>query len=278
LPPSGLGGSIWFVLPPTSAPQGGYKKAIAQALADGADYIWLMDDDNAPISGCAELLWQELQKLSSEVGKSNAAVGGIRSEVLDVRRAYLKPATFMHFHVADLCYILLKRLRKGNNVSLVFPSQVEVPFWANGGMMLSREVYEKHGLPRDDFVMYGEDFEFTLRFTRGGGVIRLFKSAKVVDLEPSWASGQKNGFFYHPCIHAGSDFRIYYGVRNEVYIDRFFYKGNCIIYWINKLVYLGGLFFIALLSRKLARFGLILKAVADGEHGRLGARDEFVLP
>ncbi|HAQ73140.1 MAG TPA: glycosyl transferase family 2, partial [Pseudomonas sp.] len=48
----------------------GYAVALEAALAGGADYIWMMDDDNAPTAAAVSILHRELARLTGLLGRS----------------------------------------------------------------------------------------------------------------------------------------------------------------------------------------------------------------
>ncbi|HAG17557.1 MAG TPA: glycosyl transferase family 2, partial [Pseudomonas sp.] len=52
----------------------GYAVGLQAALEEGAEYLWMMDDDNAPTASAVRLLHEELARLGDEVGLQNAAV------------------------------------------------------------------------------------------------------------------------------------------------------------------------------------------------------------
>ena len=89
----------------------GYAVGLEAALAEGAQYIWMMDDDNAPTASAVRLLHEELARMADEVGLHRAAVLGFRpSQQEDIARGVpsrfaIQPrSSYFGFHVAQLPY------------------------------------------------------------------------------------------------------------------------------------------------------------------------------
>src|SRR5690606_29278945 len=57
----------------------GYAVALEAALAGDADYIWMMDDDNAPTAAAVSILHRELARLSGLLGPDRVSVLGYRA-------------------------------------------------------------------------------------------------------------------------------------------------------------------------------------------------------
>ncbi len=98
----------------------GYAVGLEAALAEGAQYIWMMDDDNAPTAAAVRLLHEELARMADEAGLHRAAVLGFRpSQQEDIargvpRRFAIQPrSSYFGFHVAQLPYKVWRRLPWG---------------------------------------------------------------------------------------------------------------------------------------------------------------------
>jgi GT2 family glycosyltransferase len=117
----------------------------------------------------------------------------------------------------------------------------------------------------ESLFLYADDAELTLRFTREGGVIRLVPEAVVSDRYPSWnATASRGGNLARRTLHM-DDSKAYYEARNRNYLSRRFYPGRGAAYAINKAIFLGSLYLIAILNARLGRARLIHRALNDGE-------------
>ena len=112
----------------------GYAVGLQAALEEGAEYLWMMDDDNAPTASAVRLLHEELARLGDEVGLQNAAVLGFRpSQQEDIargvpRRFAIQPrSSYFGFHVAQLPYKLWRRLPWGRPKGTP-PRAIDLPF------------------------------------------------------------------------------------------------------------------------------------------------------
>jgi len=259
-----------------SAP--GYAVGIRSALEWGAEVVWLLDDDNGPEPGCGERLLSELERLGKESGRDKAIVCANRGDWIDVKRAFPPKSSFMRFHVKLLPYLLFKRLMEKRFKVTPLPPILDMPLCPYGGMMAYRAVFERFGFPREDFVLYGDDDEYTLRMSTQGVVIQQIRDARIKDLEPFWGTENNINLVYLAVLKVGADFRVYYGARNEAYIARVLHPGNLFMYECNKAIYIAFLFLLALLFGGFRRFFLILQAIRDGEAGRLGYNPKIPLP
>lgn len=260
----------------------GYVAGIQAALDLGAETLWLMDDDNVPRAGTVNILQQALGQLVPQSGPAAAAVLGSRenlSEILaDPRRAFPRASHFLGFHVADIPAKILRRIGLAAAPPAAVP-EILMPYAPYGGFMAHREAFLAMGLPRRDFVLYADDWEYTMRLTEAGGRILLVRAAGIDDLEPSWHNeeeARRNSFVTTLCN--GSDFRVYYALRNHVWLCRYRERGSALVYAVNRALYLFLLSFFAARTGRQSRAALMRRALADGEAGRLGIAPDFPLP
>lgn len=257
----------------------GFAVAVEKACEMGAEFIWLLDDDNRPEPGAVSELLAAYTSLSCEFPKDRLAVVGFRP-LFDARlasgeplgRIKARPSTFFGFHLLDVPYQLWRRRPwRRSHPPQALPNLVEVDSAPYGGLLFHRSVIEKHGLPRADFVNYGGDTEFTLRITRDGGAIRLVTSARLLDLERGWWA--RNGGPGNPFgvwLERGGDARIFYSARSTAYLYSHCWPRKASMLWINRQVFCLGLWLHALILRRWDRYSLIRRGIEDGLAGRLG--------
>ena len=263
----------------------GFAAGIKRACELGADFIWLLDDDNEPQAGVLAELLVAHARLGNDLSNDNLAVGAFRAGRQrgvamsgPLRRVKCRPSSFWGFHVFDVPYKLWRRTPWGrHDERLSMPSTVRMTIAPYGGLLFHRNVVERHGLPREDFVVYADDGEFTSRITRSGGEIRLVTSAGITELEDSWHMEKDFGTTFHAWIKGGSDVRVFYGARNHTYLDSHCLVQNKLMYWVNRQTYCLILWLFAVVYHRRARYKVLQSAIRDGLEGRLGVCLEYPL-
>jgi rhamnopyranosyl-N-acetylglucosaminyl-diphospho-decaprenol beta-1,3/1,4-galactofuranosyltransferase len=192
---------------------GGFACGMALALADGADLIWLMDDDTVPEPGALAALLDARGRypggppalLASRVVWTDG-----RAHPMNTPRD--KPfASRSERGRADTAGC--RPIRSASFVSILVDAG------------LSRE----RGLPRADYFLWNDDFEFTTRLLRGG--TGLLCPASVV--------------VHKTAVFGGTDAdpgeRFFYEVRNKIWtlrsgaplapLERVLYSGSTLRRW-----------------------------------------------
>ncbi|WP_150540282.1 glycosyltransferase family 2 protein [Actinobacillus vicugnae] len=144
---------------------GGFYAGIEFAYQRNFDYIWLMDDDGRPAENC-------LAELIPYANDNN----------------YIGPLVLNNKNPAELTFTLrlpksktvLTNLSDVDNVvrDNIIPDIV-MPF---NGILFSKKMVEKMGLPKSDYFIWGDDMEYTWRANKSGFKIFTVTSSK----------------FYHP--------------------------------------------------------------------------------
>lgn len=263
----------------------GFSTGIKRACELGADFIWLLDDDNEPQECTLTELLAAYAHLRMSITKDKLMLLAYRP-MHQRSVAYLsppghserRPSSFWHFHVFDVPQKLWHhtpwgRLRFRKNL----PPQVEMTNGPYGGLIFHPAVIETHGLPRADFVVYDDDVEFTYRFTNRGGTLRLITAAKLVDLDESWHFTRNYGNSFRLWLQGGNDTRVFFGARNHTYLDTHCYPHNRFMYWINRKIYCSVMWVFAIFLRRIDRYQLLQNAIRDGLAGRLGVTTGFPL-
>ncbi|WP_413043933.1 glycosyltransferase [Pseudomonas sp. YJ42] len=261
----------------------GYAVALEAALAGGADYIWMMDDDNAPTAAAVSILHREVARLGSLLGPDRVAVLGYRAtQQADIAqgvppRYILQPrSSYFGFHIAQLPFKIWRRLpwakRPGKRLA-----SISLPFAPYGGMLAHRSLYQRIGLPLKDLVLYVDDTEYTRRITASGGRLFLFTDAVIDELEQSWNIKARTRNIYEAFLLGDSDFRAYYTARNQAWFDKNVWAASPRLHRLNRAIFLTLLRLIARLRNTRERLALIEQAIHDGENGVLGMSKTFPL-
>lgn len=144
---------------------GGFSFGVEKAFNDGFDYIWLMDDDGYPLEDCLN----ELIKNSNK----NTYLGPL---VLDKD----EPSTLcfpMRLPKSLLTISSLADLNKLGKMDTI--EGIVIPF---NGILFSSDLVRNIGIPKKEYFIWGDDFEYTKRAEKSGARIATINNAK----------------FYHP--------------------------------------------------------------------------------
>jgi len=177
---------------------GGFHAGMAAALDLGADLLWLMDDDGEPAPDCLALLLPHLDR-HDLLGPAVVAEGDPRRLCFPIRI----PGSARVVH--DLEDV--ERAAPGG----LLPDVV-IPF---NGVLLTRQLVERIGLPRQEFFIWGDDVEYLWRARRDGArvatvVASRFRHPATDDLGTPMMLGRTT---YN---HSPSDLKHYCMVRNNV--------------------------------------------------------------
>jgi len=271
-------------LPTNTGSANGYAVGIETALRGDTDYLWLMDDDNAPCPGALGVLCHQLDVLTRDTGRARAAVLGFRPDhqgdiAMGVPGALASPprSSYFGFHVARIPYKIWRRTPWGRPRPGALPAVVSMPFAPYGGFLAHRDVYTDLGLPDPNLVLYADDTEYTWRLTARGGRIALVTGAQLEDLEGSWNVKRHWKNHFECLLLSGSDFRAYYSSRNQAWFDKHYWSTSGFTYRLNRLVFLILLRFYGKRRSAAARLRLLERAIADGEANRLGFHADYSL-
>ena len=277
--------------PQNQGSAGGYKAGLIYAReCSGCDYIWLLDDDNRPDPDALAALSRHYLDLSQTISRDGLAVVSLREQMGDlfkvaigepVAAVFPPRSSFSGFHLFDVRKQLRKLARQARpsgkrratnvSVSKVYSEPVLIPFCPYGGLFFHLDVLDKVGYPDERLFLYGDDNEFTWRFTRRGGRLFLVPGSVVEDLDNAWRSTRdEREPFFSTHLLSPDDFRVYYRVRNQVHFEHQEWINNRAVYAVNKWSYLTLMWLWSRRLNKGERFKLILRAVRDGEQGSFG--------
>ncbi|KLD63198.1 glycosyl transferase family 2 [Dyella japonica DSM 16301] len=262
----------------------GYAEGIRAALEAGAGYLWLMDDDNAPKPGALGVLHRKLDELAAQFGRDRAAVLGFRPDhQADIAagvvasKAVPPRSSFIGFHYRQIPFKIWRRLIRGRLGSSGPVETVRLPYAPYGGLLASRDLFERIGLPKRELVLYADDTEYTYRITASGGAIEVMTGAELDDMEGSWNLKSRHPNAFIGWLKGESDLRAFYGLRNQVWFDRNRWVTSTLEYRINQLIFIGLLKFYAKRTGSPARLRLLMRAIRDGQASSLGIEPELPL-
>jgi GT2 family glycosyltransferase len=253
-----------------SAP--GYALGIKAAMECGADWIWLLDDDNLPAPDALGRLLAAHQALSrDDVPSSGIAVCGYRDHIhgAQIRNGRRAPSSFLGFHLRTLAQRLLRRRRSLSAQPSRLVAAALAPY---GGLLLPRALIARVGLPDPRFVLYADDTEYTDRIVREGGKLYVVGDALIADLLPSW---QVRPSLLRAWLDEPDNARVYYGARNEAWFDWHRLAKNPGLYRLHRAIYFAAWWVLSRREPRRTRFALLREAVRAGEADNLGPDPRF---
>ncbi len=242
-------------LPINTGGAGGFHRGLDWAVREGADLVWLMDDDGLPASDCLELLLERVDR-----------------DGLD----FCGPAVLAEQDPSRLCFPI--RLPGGTKVVHEMAAvetaarnglidDVVIPF---NGVLVTRDLVERIGLPREEFFIWGDDVEYLWRAQRAGARI-----ATVVDahfLHPATDDlGTPMMFGRTTYNHTPSDLKHYCMARNNT-LNLRAYRG-----WVHVLLFwLKTVWFYLFTRPQPARIPLSAGAAVAGLRGDFTGHRRFL--
>lgn len=252
------------------------KVGVDQVLGDPeSDFIWLLDDDNLPFSDAYDTLIQNMQIELLKHKHHQIIISLLRGN----RQNYInavknsrpesiigKKNIFRSFHIAEFF-----SSRACTDESIVKGDVSAVPY---GGMFFHKNVIEEIGFPDERFYLYCDDFDFCCRHLENNGRIILSLESKIDDIEQSWnvkGSAIKN-------IATGDDlFKIYYSIRNRVFLEKKYLVTSRGVYILNMLLYSLSVTLIALTKLKFNNIHTYYTAIYHGLTGNMGYNEKYRL-
>jgi rhamnopyranosyl-N-acetylglucosaminyl-diphospho-decaprenol beta-1,3/1,4-galactofuranosyltransferase len=239
-------------LPENTGGAGGFHDGLAWAMESGADLAWLMDDDGVPEPDCLATL--------------------LAHEGLD----FWGPAVLAEQDPERLCFPI--RLPGGTDVvhrmSDVEDAAVDglirdvvIPF---NGVLVTRELVERIGLPRAEFFIWGDDVEYLLRAERAGAKVGTVADAVV--RHPSVGElGTPMMFGRTTYNSTPSELKAYCMARNNT-VNLRTYRGwpHVLMFWVKTL------WFYLLTRRQPSRLPMSARAAYAGLRGDFTGHRRFL--
>ncbi|MFN4074032.1 MAG: glycosyltransferase family 2 protein [Thermus sp.] len=179
-----------LALPENQGGAGGFHEGMKKAYEEGCDWIWVMDDDAFPERDALEVLlaFKDRAEILVPVLKaSDGSVSGV---------GYWRGGRYV-----------------GAKLDPVFESFLHVELFPFVGPLIHRKVILDIGLPRKEFFIWFDDYEYALR-ARKKGKITLCVPRSVIKHQ----SGESRvvSFFGKPRLRPlHPPWKIYYATRNR---------------------------------------------------------------
>ena len=262
----------------------GFASGILRAKQIGAEFIWLLDDDNFPVRFTLATLLSEHERALTRYRQNILAVSGYRSGLYlhlvkeTCRRDNIKARNyFLGFHLQSalkkrLVKILSDRRQRRTSEVASHISHIELTSAAYGGLLFHERLIDYIGLPRADFILYEDDTEWTGRIIKCGGTIVLITNAIIEDLAKSWVTDIGEGSGFYAWIRGKEEFKVYYSIRNKVYISKENGSIKSPVFLLNAIIYIILIALVCVFLCEFKRLKLIMDSILDGFFGRLGAK------
>lgn len=227
---------ISYITQENSGGAGGFHRAVEEALNGNFDWVWCMDDDGFPEKSALEEL---IQYCSGDTACINSLVV---SEEDSSKICFHLPFVGNGEPVLKPPMKSLEELKENSSDGRT------VPFGSFfNGTLISLEYVRKAGNIRKDFFIWGDEVEYAWRMLRHGKVITVFSA-----------------LHFHPLPSKNvPDWKLYYGLRNAVYINN-----HTLNYSVLRNIRTVPVFLFRFIRN--GNILLFFKALADGLQGRLG--------
>ena len=193
---------------------GGFAEGLAWAVERGAGLVWLMDDDGVPAPDCLDRLLRAGSPDDRGAGGGFDLWGPVVVDEAAPDRLVFPirlPGGTRVVHDVDA----VERAATGGAGDGVIDGIV-IPF---NGVLVTRELVERIGVPRADFFIWGDDHEYRLRAEAAGARIATVAGARF--LHPSVGSlGTPMMFGRTTYNHSPSDLKHYCMARNNLVNQR----------------------------------------------------------
>ena len=175
---------------------GGFAGGMALALADGADLIWLMDDDTVPEPGALSALLGARDRMAAQDRSAGRPPALVASQVLwtDGREHPMNTPRRKPFAA------------KAERLAAAAVGCVPIRSASFVSILVDAAECRRRGLPRADYFLWNDDFEFTTRLLRGNTGL-LCPASVVVHKTKTFGSTD---------VDPGD--RFFYEVRNKVWM------------------------------------------------------------
>jgi len=252
---------------------GGFSLGINIALQDDRNLIFLLDDDNYPKPNTISGIKDTYNSLVKSYKTNKIVVLAYRDsqhKAVPIKSPLMSNADFIGFNP----FTFFQR-RKNKYIPESGPEfAFRMKGAAYGGMLFSSVLVADIGLPNSEFVLYFDDVELTRRMLSSGYVVWLDKEHSVDDVQENFsADAFKTPVYGFVC--ASSNNKIYYLLRNRIFLDYHLEKKNHPLFIVNCLIFMTLITIVCVVMLKKDRLKAILDAYRDGKKGSLGFNERY---
>lgn len=172
----------------------GNNRGIEVALSDGCEYVMLLNNDTVIDPKMIETLVSKADANTVAVPKMYYFDADGRKDILWYAGGILKYKSSDGLHIGG-----------SKEDSKQYSIEKEVTFATGCCMMIHRAILEKVGFLREEYFMYCEDTDYSIRLNKSGVKILYVPNAKLWHKVSSSSGGEMSKFI------------VYYVVRNKIY-------------------------------------------------------------
>lgn len=230
---------------------GGFHAGMKQAMHEGFNWLWLMDDDGRPATDCLQRLLSHAPQNDILVPLQQDSDG--RAYGFSIWRNRQNDVT--------------EAISKGQE----FAS--DVPIFHFVGPLIARTLVERIGLPRKEFFIWFDDIEYALRaYKKGQAKVKFVTEA--VFFHDFGGKARTVHFLGRPSIRRWQPpWKEYYGARNYLYaLSRNRCRPGDLLHYFIAIQLRGIIGDLMYEPDRVQRVRLRLRGIADGALGRLGKR------
>jgi GT2 family glycosyltransferase len=177
---------------------GGFYEGVKRAYEKGYDWLWLMDDDAEPFNNTLAGL---LSNLSNN--KIYAICPLIVGSDNKIQFYHHKKINFLNHQSSVLKTKSLSQIDK--NLLIKEDANAFV------GPLIYKQVIEKIGFPKKELFIWGDDTEYTLRISKNFDLY-VFTGSLIMHKDNNYALKDK--------LDKNQYWKVYFGIRNKIYISR----------------------------------------------------------
>lgn len=237
-------------LPENIGGAGGFYEGTRKAYDDGADFIWLMDDDGHPYNNTT------LASMMNFINKHH-----LENKLLMLNSLVISESNKLSFGTSKINTVQdMERLcEDGCTKDFISPFN---------GTMITRELVKKIGFPNREFFIKGDETDYYRRAKKVGAFIATVMES--VYYHPNLKTEYKKICGKEIGITLEAHWKEYYRVRNYTYM----YKtnkeyGELLKFYMIRFI---GLVFGKTNQKKSSIFRMHLKGIGDGFASKLGKR------
>jgi len=196
-----------------------------------------MDDDLLPDKNALLNLLEVWDKLSLHIETSKLM---LLSNRIDRQNIYMRAIAtnspelvigdknkFRSFHILKLINTISSKLfiYKARSAFSIkdnmkeFPESAPIGAACYGGMFFHVSLIDAIGFPDKNYVLYYDDYEFSLRHIKQGGEIYFVTKSILMDQVKSWNNLKRRFAFLEIATNRNLSI-IYYSVRNSVFFEK----------------------------------------------------------
>lgn len=256
---------------------GGFSQGLRFfAYNNSVDYILLLDDDTRVVADA----FDNIEKFEHKHDLTDKHIWSLFRKERYGNENFEKSWDYNlnYFHNRFISFSIMQFIGEKKMSTIRKNKQLSDLLYAPyAGMLVTKEAIQEVGFPNEKYYLYVDDIDYSLKIKTNGYKIYQIAGARLEDMSSSWSANTKHSAtsFFEKNMNPG---RYLYNARNWVYLIKSNNMvTNTMVYFINKSLYKIIMFLIFMPKTKwgLSRYRKLLKALSDGEIGKLGYDESY---